>query len=62
MGIRIHFHDAPPAVEVKADLERAGFKLSESQKKFLEEHDGHRGLVFDSNRVYCRTCNKRDGQ
>lgn len=60
--MRVHFHDARPVAEVKADLAKMGLKLTKEQQDFLDQHDGHRGLTIDDNRVYCRTCNKRDGQ
>lgn len=62
MGVRVHLRDAKSAADVREALAKLGLMLSESQQKFLDEHDGHQGLVIDGRRIYCRTCNKRDGQ
>lgn len=62
MGLKVHVRDAKSTEDVKAMLAKVGLTMTEAQKKFLADHDGHRGLVFEMNRAYCRTCNKRDGQ
>lgn len=62
MGVKVHVRDAKSTADVKAMLAKVGMTMTASQKQFLEDHDGHRGLVFEHNRAYCRTCNKRDGQ
>ena len=60
MGAKIFLKNPPPPAQLKEHLRKQGVNLTDTQTKFLGEHEGHNGLVIESNKVFCRACNLAD--
>lgn len=59
---KLIFQHPPSVAELKVHLRKMKMTVTAEQEVFLREHEGHNSLSIESDRIYCRTCNRRDGQ